>query len=39
MNVGFNVCRTVELSRRSVARTLPFCKGRDTREWSASVIC
>jgi len=24
-------CGTVELSRRSVARDLPFCEGRDTR--------
>ena len=23
---------TMELSRRSVARALPFCKGRDTRD-------
>jgi hypothetical protein len=30
-NPFFSVCRTVELSRRSVARALLFCKERDTR--------
>ena len=30
---------TVELSRRSVARALLFCKGRDTRNRSALMSC
>ena len=34
-----NKSRTVELSRRSVARDLPFRKWRDMRERSALVIC
>jgi hypothetical protein len=30
---------TVELSCRSMARALPFCKERDIRERSALMIC
>ena len=39
LDINKDVHGTVELSRRSVARALPYCKGRDTRERSALVNC
>ena len=39
MRINYMFCGTVELSRRSVAQALPFCKECDMRKRSALVIC